>query len=307
MGANVGIVDGKLDGIRFDAAEWIGGPITPEIVILHDTASRLDPGNAAAWLKTNPSKISVHFVVERNGAIVQQVPVNRRAGHAGKSTFHGRSDCNDFAIGIEIVNPGRMVARGTDRALTWWGTEVNVEPFGITHVSTPEHGDGLWMPYQDTQIEAVMRLLTDLFSSMPTLKDITTHWYVSPGRKVDTNPLFPLEHIRARVLGRDDPAEAEAETGSEPVSGEWVRVRVSDAGLNVRRWPSFNPNVIGSAPNGTELPVLRRGRFGGLDWLCVRFGGREGWIVARYTDALVGEQIGFGPTGRPSTSPRLNP
>ena len=46
--------------------------------------------------------MSSHFVVTRDGQLTQFVPFNLRAWHAGESSFRGRSDCNDFSIGIEL-------------------------------------------------------------------------------------------------------------------------------------------------------------------------------------------------------------
>ena len=47
-------------------------------------------------------KVSTHLLICRDGELVQFVPFNRRAWHAGESSFHGHSDCNDFSIGIEL-------------------------------------------------------------------------------------------------------------------------------------------------------------------------------------------------------------
>ena len=276
------IIDHRLEGAPFRAAALTGGPIVPEIVVLHDTAGRLAPGNAVEWLATTP-KASVHFVVERDGSVTQLVPTNRRAGHAGQSTWQGRRDCNAFSIGIEIVNPGRLTRGGGGAAFAWFGQEFGYGEWKLVEMTTPQHGPGLWMPYAEDQIDAVLALLTALFDAIPTLEDITTHWYVSPGRKIDTNPLFPLESLRARVLGRDDPAEAKAERLSRDAgAGAYVRIAAPGSTLNLRLWPSFNPNVIAQIPNGTEVPVLRTGLFGGQGWHKVLFDGREGWVVARY-------------------------
>lgn len=279
------IVNHWLVDHTHQTARLIGGEITPTIVILHDTASRLDAGNAANYLAAT-TKASVHFVVERDGKVVQQVPTNRRASHAGKSSFHGRADCNGFSIGIEIVNPGKLTRTSGGSAVSWFGQEFGYGAFSLADVTTKEHGAGTWMPYTAEQIDAVMDLLNALFKAIPSLTDITTHWYVSPGRKIDTNPLFPLDSIRSRVLGRDDPADAEAEGGSEPAtSGSFVRITVPGSTLNIRRYPSFNPNVIAAAPDGAELPLLRSGMFAGREWHCVLFDGREGWVLARYAPA----------------------
>ena len=48
-------------------------------------------------------RVSAHFVVDRKGAITQFVPVSKRAWHAGKSNWQGRENCNDYAIGIEMI------------------------------------------------------------------------------------------------------------------------------------------------------------------------------------------------------------
>ncbi|WP_304616959.1 N-acetylmuramoyl-L-alanine amidase [Paracoccus sp. (in: a-proteobacteria)] len=278
----------RVEGIPYRAARSIGGQITPEIVILHDTAGRLTPGNSAAYLRDNPAGVSVHFVIERDGAIEQQVPTNRRAGHAGQSMFHGRRDCNAFSVGIEIINPGRMTWANRDAriARAWFGQTFGDTLGGgvdLAEITTPQHGTGVWMAYTEAQLDALDRLLAALFAGVPTLKDITTHWYVSPGRKVDTNPLFPLEHLRARILGRDDPAERAAEAQSEPVpTATMLRIK-AQSGLNMRRWPSFNPNVIRAIPQGTVVPVIRSGVIDGRAWSLVLFDGQEGWIVDAYT------------------------
>lgn len=279
------ITNHKLEGVEFLPARWTGGAITPEIVVLHDTAGRLEKGNSARYLADNDAKVSVHFVIERDGTITQLVPTNRRANHAGQSSFHGRTGCNDFSIGIEIVNPGRMVTGGHGEALAWWGQVFrNDGKHEMLHRQTPEHGSGVWMTYTPEQIAAGCNLLEALFRDISTLKDITTHWYISPGRKVDTNPLFPLAQVRTLVLGRDDPAVIEAEKFStEEPTATMLRVATAGSGLNMRRWPSFNPNIITSIPNGTVVPALRSGAFDGRSWSLVQYDGREGWIVNSYT------------------------
>lgn len=276
----------KIQEIPFVKARDTGGKIKPELVVLHDTAGRLDKGNSVKWLEGNPGKSSVHFVIERDGSITQMVPTNRRANHAGKSSYHGRDWVNGFSIGIEIVNPGllRQSPRHPGKAVAWYGQEFEAGRYDIQSRETPEHGYGLWMGYTPEQIDAVSQLLEVLFAKIPTLRDIRTHWYVSPGRKVDTNPLFPLDQIRARILGRDDPIGQEADIAADPAFGdEFVEIDVPNSALNMRKWPSFNRNVITSIPDGVRVPVLLAGNFAGREWLKVVYGGQEGWIVAAYT------------------------
>ncbi|APE43638.1 N-acetylmuramoyl-L-alanine amidase [Sulfitobacter alexandrii] len=275
--------------IGFSRAQNIGGKITPTIVVLHDTAGRLTKFNSANYLLSAPSGVSVHFVVERDGTVTQQVPTNRRAGHAGTSEYHGRRGCNNFSIGIEIVNPGRMTDAGQGKARAWYKQTFDIVEHDIWFAQSKEHGTGWWMDYTEEQIDAVEELLVALFAYIPTLEDIVTHWYVSPGRKVDTNPLFPLDSIKARVLGRDDVQGAKADDASDPMedAGEFVEIDVNGDTLNMRRWPSFNPNVITAIPDGVIVPVIRAGIFADRSWIKVRYGEQEGWVVARYTAPIV--------------------
>lgn len=280
----------KVEGVPYNAAKAIGAVIVPEIVVLHDTAGRLDKGSSARYLRDNSAGVSVHFVVERDGSIEQQVPLNRRAGHAGKSSFQGRADCNAFSIGVEIVNPGRMTPLRADGAVVggqaWFGQKFLVaDGFDVSVQETPQHGSGAWLCYAPEQIAALEELLPALFAGIPTLRDITTHWYISPGRKVDVNPLFPLEALRARVLGRDDPADRVAEAASDELpTSTMLRIRAPGDSVNMRRWPSFNPNVIGAIPDGTLVPALRRGAFDGRAWSLVQYAGREGWVLDAYAE-----------------------
>ncbi|MBB4302334.1 N-acetylmuramoyl-L-alanine amidase [Rhodobium orientis] len=276
----------RIEGIPFQAARWTGGTITPIIIVCHDTASRLDPLSAARYLQDNTSKVSVQFVVERDGHVTQLVACNKRANHAGKSTYHGRQYCNGFSIGIEIVNPGIMQDAGGGKARAWYGKTFDIEEYGIREVSTREHGSGFWMPYPEAQIEAVEAILVACVNKYSTIKDVTTHWYVSPGRKVDTNPLFPLGHLKSRAFGREDPAEDEADAAAAPVEDGDATVSINVPGdtLNMRRWPSFNPNVLAAIPHGTRVPLIKTGTFNRRTWHKVVYGGQEGWVVASYTE-----------------------
>ena len=47
-------------------------------------------------------KVSSHLFIRRSGQVIQFVPFNYRAWHAGVSSFEGRENCNDFSVGIEL-------------------------------------------------------------------------------------------------------------------------------------------------------------------------------------------------------------
>ena len=77
----------------------------PDMILLHYTG--MQTGEAALQQLTKAaSKVSSHYVVFENGRIVQCVPEDKRAWHAGESSWAGETDINSRSIGIEIVNPG---------------------------------------------------------------------------------------------------------------------------------------------------------------------------------------------------------
>lgn len=188
----------EIDGrpvSRFDTPN-MGGRMTPSLIVLHDTAGRLTRGSSVAWFLDPAAKVSAHFVVERDGAVTQLVPCDRQAWHAGQSAWKGRAHVNGFAVGIEIVNPGKLAPRGVDKAVAWFGEVYDLKSNAIEARATDQHGSGLWMAYTDAQIRAVTDLIAALAEAYPSIKEVVGHYQISPGRKVDPNPLLP-----PRLLG----------------------------------------------------------------------------------------------------------
>lgn len=107
-------------------------------------------------------RVSSHALIRRTGEIVQYVPFPRRAWHAGASQFQGRSNCNDFSVGIEL--------EGTDDR-----------------------------PYTDAQYESLAALIDALLAAYPSLSRdrIAGHSDIAPGRKSDPGPAFDWARLRA--------------------------------------------------------------------------------------------------------------
>ncbi len=64
--------------------------------------NQLDPNEHDFFKEIHQLRVSAHLLIRRTGHIIQYVPFNRRAWHAGKSNYQGRENCNDFSIGIEL-------------------------------------------------------------------------------------------------------------------------------------------------------------------------------------------------------------
>ena len=73
-----------------------------DCVVLHATVGSLSA--TLGWFSNPDSGVSAHYVVAKTGRIYQMVEEERRAHHAGASSFQGREDFNRFSVGIEIVN-----------------------------------------------------------------------------------------------------------------------------------------------------------------------------------------------------------
>jgi N-acetyl-anhydromuramyl-L-alanine amidase AmpD len=211
------IVNGRLT-IAGKAAPFVrtpnqGGRLEPTLIVLHDTAGRLAKGSSVAWLCNPNAKASAHLVVERDGSVTQLVEFDRVAWHAGQSSWRGRSGCNAFAIGIEIVNPGKLT--GTPKKATAWFGESYGPEFGIARASTSIHGNGCWMPYTEDQLRTVERLIAALAREYP-IGEVVAHHDISPARKVDTTPLMDWPRTPCWNPTAGTSAEASAGTRRYP-------------------------------------------------------------------------------------------
>lgn len=75
-------------------------------IILHHTGKG-GLKAAVSWFKSKKSGVSAHYVVDRDGTIIQMVKEENKAWHAGKSVLHTKAHVNRFSIGIEIVSTGK--------------------------------------------------------------------------------------------------------------------------------------------------------------------------------------------------------
>lgn len=81
--------------------------VTPDMVIIHGTAGKSDAGDVD-WCTRAEAKVSYHYIIGRDGTIYRLVDEDERAWHAGVSEWEGRSNCNDYSIGIGFSNDGEQ-------------------------------------------------------------------------------------------------------------------------------------------------------------------------------------------------------
>lgn len=191
------------DGVQtpFEDTKNKGAAIQPRYLILHYTAG-LTASGAISWFKNPESQASAHLVIDRNGAVTQMVPFNRKAWHAGNSSWNELVGLNGHSIGIEIVNAGKLNRTAAGKWRNWAGNEIPEEQVVLaTHKhETREAG---WHAYTEAQLNTVAEIGTTLHRHFGFL-DVLGHDDVSPRRKVDPGPAFPMTSIASRIMGRRD-------------------------------------------------------------------------------------------------------
>ena len=139
-----------------------------DAIVLHYTGMPTAEG-ALDRLCDRAAEVSAHYFVFEDGRIAQLVPEERRAWHAGRSSWAGETDMNSASIGIEIANPGL---------------------------------DGGAPPFPAAQIAAVTRLCADIMRRRAIPRErLLAHSDVSPGRKIDPGEMFPWRGLAEAGVG----------------------------------------------------------------------------------------------------------
>ena len=120
--------------------------------------NELNPAQHPYYREIAQLKVSAHFLVRRDGEMIQFVPCSARAWHAGESSWRGRDRCNDYSIGIEL--------EGADD-----------------------------QPFSDIQYDRLAGLTRTLQAAYPAMA-IAGHSDIAPGRKTDPGPRFDWARLR---------------------------------------------------------------------------------------------------------------
>jgi N-acetylmuramoyl-L-alanine amidase len=139
-----------------------------DMLVLHYTG--MPDAQAALARLTDPrSEVSSHYLVDVEGAVFALVAEDRRAWHAGASSWHGETDVNSRSVGIEIDHPGH---------------EGGNPPFGRP------------------QIEAVTSLCRDILARWPIRPErVLAHSDIAPRRKQDPGENFPWALLHEAGIG----------------------------------------------------------------------------------------------------------
>ncbi len=144
-----------IHNISFPPGQF-GGPWIPALF-----NNALDPDAHPYFREIHELRVSSHFLIRRDGSLLQFVPCDKRAWHAGVSQFEQRDNCNDYSIGVEL--------EGADT-----------------------------VPYEAAQYRSLAALTVLLQQHYPAITDprITGHEHIAPGRKTDPGPAFQWARYR---------------------------------------------------------------------------------------------------------------
>lgn len=143
-----------VHGISLPPGEF-GGPWIDDLF-----SNRLDAAQHPYFETIAALTVSAHVLIRRDGEVVQYVPFDRRAWHAGQSCWQGRENCNDFSIGIEL--------EGTDT-----------------------------IPYTDEQYVQLAKVIHWLNQRYPESRGhVAGHSDIAPGRKTDPGESFDWPRLR---------------------------------------------------------------------------------------------------------------
>lgn len=153
--------------------------VTPHLLVIHNIS--LPPGEfggpyidqlftGALCAEEHPYfaqiaalRVAAHCLIRRDGEIVQYVSFDKRAWHAGQSSYKGIENCNDFSIGIEL--------EGTDE-----------------------------LPYTAEQYRALTAITQSLIETYALEEEnITGHCDIAPGRKTDPGPSFDWDYFHSLI------------------------------------------------------------------------------------------------------------
>lgn len=164
----------------------------PDMIILHYTAG----GNAmssAHYMARADTDVSAHVVIARDGGIIQLLPFDAIAWHAGRSEYAGRTDLNRYSIGIEMDNAGELHRR-QGHFYSWFNKEYMPDE---VYTDCQNGRARYWHRYTDVQLQIVFAICC-LIIKVYSIHYLLGHSEIT-NRKLDPGPAFPLEIFRRQV------------------------------------------------------------------------------------------------------------
>ena len=175
-----------------------------------------------------------HILIDRDGSVVQGVPLTRRAAHAGYSNWKGLNSLNNHSIGVVLANIGYLDTDGNKYYNTNRHGDLVSPVFDRAEVVVGRHWNGHigsrakgWEKYSDAQYQSLRKVCAALVAGFPHIRDVISHEAIAVGRKADPGMAFEWDRITDLFPNRAQDL------------GPRYRVTVASGdNLNVRRGPN---------------------------------------------------------------------
>lgn len=259
--------------VPYSATPNKGVALTAQYLVMHYTAATTAK-SSVNWFMNKDAKASAHLLIDRDGSITQFAPFNVVTWHAGVSQWNGINGLNQASIGIEIVNGGRLQHSGsawicpTDRRVV-----ADDDVVYATHKNETQPAN--WHDYSPEQIEASIKVAALLVKTYG-LKDVVGHDDISPLRKSDPGPAYPLAAVRAKAMGRKDVT---------------IDMYTTTTAVNIRSGAGTQFATITKAavPKDVKVQVLKReGNWSFVEVMQTIEGVNdlEGWMASKYLNKV---------------------
>lgn len=253
------IAENNSEKIIKNPTQNVGYIIDPDFLVIHYTAGDT-ADSAISWFKntsSNPDRIAAHIVVDIDGTITQLVPFNRKANHAGYSSWDGVIGFNNHSIGIEIVNAGYLEKMSDGSYRRKIGQEKGTKrpvyktypPSASTKIIKTKHKHKFWtgvdnqhwFKFPQAQLDALYKMSKAIINEYQLLRAVG-HDDISPARKPDPGPAFPWDDFKQNVTGQVD-----------NVGKIYL---VNEDGTNFRAEPSTSAPKIKTLSKGFEVGLI---------------------------------------------------
>ena len=248
------------------------GKLDPQYLVMHYTAATEAKGSVS-WLTSKQANASAHLIIDRDGSIIQLAPFNIITWHAGKSQWNNLTGLNKYAIGIELVNGGRLF-----KTAAGWICPVDKKALPDNEVIIARHKNDQvetgWHIYPEVQLQRAIEVATELVKTYK-LKDVVGHDDIAPYRKSDPGPAFPMHSFRSKVMGRKENVPELFKTTTD---------------LNIRVGPgsAFSTITEKPLPKNTLVEIIKKeGNWSFVEVQDTVHGlnDLEGWVYSKYLAA----------------------
>lgn len=229
-------------------------------IVMHYTGGGSRDSSVRHFLESD-TKASAHIVVGRDQKITQLVNFNEIAWHAGESEWQEYQSLNSCSIGIELDNAGKLEKRGQN-FYTWFNKKID------RNYVTFEAGE-YWHAYTEWQIKTVFQICQILMKEYKDFIDIVGHNDISPSRKIDPGPHFPMDKFRDKLFSKRD-----------DIDNRIAKYGYSKTLLNVRNKPTPQGELLRKPLEpGERVKVIAL-----VDgWAKVEVK-QQGWVSSKYLD-----------------------